>query len=109
MASTTITTFDEEALAGLPGAPGYVEELRREAFDRFRALPIPSQETEEWRYTDLSDLDLSFTPHAPGHGRNVPTVEGERAAVQLQHNSSVARTTSNQDLETDGVIFCDLD
>jgi Fe-S cluster assembly protein SufD len=109
MASTAGTTFDEEALAGLPAAPGYVEELRRKAFDHFQAMPIPSQETEEWRYTDLSDLDLSFTPHAPGHGRDVPTVEGERAGVQLQHNSSVAMTTSNQDLDADGVIFCDLD
>jgi Fe-S cluster assembly protein SufD len=109
MASTTATTFDEEALAGLPAAPGYVEASRRQAFDRFRAMPIPSQETEEWRYTDLSDLDLSFTPHSPSHGRGVPAVEGERAAVQLQHNSSVAMTTSNQDLDADGVIFCDLD
>ncbi|MBA3690372.1 MAG: Fe-S cluster assembly protein SufD [Actinobacteria bacterium] len=107
--STATTTFSREALAQLPAAPGYVEELRREAFDRFQAMPIPSQETEEWRYTDLSDLDLSFTPHAPGHGRGVPAVGGERAGVQLQHNSSVAMTTSNQDLDADGVIFCDLD
>jgi Fe-S cluster assembly protein SufD len=103
------TTFDRSALRELPTAPAYVEELRREAFDRFEALPIPSQETEEWRYTDLSELDLSFRPHVPGHGRDVPGVEGERAGVQVQHNSSVAMTTSNQDLEARGVIFCDLD
>ncbi len=103
------TTFDRSALGELPSAPGYIEALRLEAFERFEALPIPSQETEEWRYTDLSDLDLSFRPHVPGHGRNVPGVEGERAGVQLQHNSSVAMTTSNQDLESSGVIFCDLD
>ena len=109
MASTATTTFSREALTGLPAAPGYVEELRREALERFEALPIPSQETEEWRYTDLSDLDLSFLPHAPGHGGGVPAVEGARAGVQLQHNSSVAMTTSNQDLEARGVIFCDLD
>ena len=109
MTSITATTFDEEALAALPAAPAYVEELRRQAFERFEAMPIPSQETEEWRYTDLSGLDLSFIPHAPGHGRGVPTVAGERAGVQLQHNSSVAMTTSNQDLDAAGVIFCDLD
>ena len=102
-------TFDRAALADLPTSPGYIEELRREAFERFEALPIPSQETEEWRYTDLSGLDLSFQPHVPGHGRGVPGVEGERAGVQLQHNSSVAMTTSNQDLDALGVIFCDLD
>jgi Fe-S cluster assembly protein SufD len=103
------TTFDRSALSELPTAPGYVEEIRREALERFETLPIPSQETEEWRYTDLSDLELSFRPHAPGHGRGVPSVEGERAGIQLQHNSSVAMTTSNQDLEQRGVIFCDLD
>ena len=72
-------------------------------------MPIPSQETEEWRYTDLSDLDLSFRPHVPGHGAGVPAVGGDRAGVQVQHNSSVAMTTSNQDLDARGVVFCDLD
>ena len=109
MSQTATTTFSREALAELPTAPGYIEELRGEAFERFEAMPIPSQETEEWRYTDLSELDLSFRPHAPGHGRGVPGVEGERAGVQLQHNSSVALTTSNQDLDARGVVFCDLD
>jgi Fe-S cluster assembly protein SufD len=109
MARSATTTFSRDALTGLPTAPGYIEALRREAFERFEAMPIPSQETEEWRYTDLSDLDLSFRPHVPGHGRGVPPVEGERAGVQLQHNSSVAMTTSNQDLDARGVIFCDLD
>jgi Fe-S cluster assembly protein SufD len=103
------TTFDRSALSELPSAPGYIEELRREAFERFETLPIPSQETEEWRYTDLSDLELSFRPHVPGHGRDLPGVEDERAGVQVQHDSSVAMTTSNQDLEERGVIFCDLD
>ena len=26
---------------------------------------MPSPETEEWRYTDLRDLDLSFDAHVP--------------------------------------------
>ena len=73
--------------------------LRREAFERFEALPIPSQETEEWRYTDLSELDLSFRPHAPGPRAGRARRRGRAAGVQLQHNSSVAMTTSNQDLE----------
>jgi Fe-S cluster assembly protein SufD len=109
MAGTSTITFSREALEALPGAPRYLEELRREAFERFEAMPIPSQETEEWRYTDLSDLDLSFRPHVPGHGAGVPAVGGDRAGVQVQHNSSVAMTTSNQDLDARGVVFCDLD
>lgn len=90
-------TFDERALAKLPGAPGWVTDLRREAFDAFSSLPIPSQETEEWRYTDLSDLGLDFVPHVPGHGDAAP-----------DHPAAV-RTTSNQDIAALGVVFCDLD
>jgi Fe-S cluster assembly protein SufD len=108
--TTKTETFDEEALAALPGAPGFVEALRKQAFEEYRALPIPSQETEEWRYTDLSTFDLSFVPHTPGHGKGVPTQETGAAATLLQHNSSVMMTTSGQvDLASRGVIFEDLD
>ncbi|HEX5949907.1 MAG TPA: hypothetical protein VFZ96_02800, partial [Actinomycetota bacterium] len=58
--------FDEEALSALPAAPPFVEALRKQAFTEYLALPIPSQETEEWRYTDLSELELSFTPFVAG-------------------------------------------
>ena len=104
-------TFDEEALAGLPAAPAFVEAIRKQAFEEFHALPIPSQETEEWRYTDLSGFDLSFVPHSPGHGQNTPSPSTAGvAAALLQHNSSVVMTTSGQqDLAARGVIFCDLD
>src|SRR5262249_21701076 len=53
----------------------------------YRALPIPSQETEEWRYTDLSAFDLDFDPRPPRH----------------------TLTTSNQQIDDLGVVFCDLD
>jgi Fe-S cluster assembly protein SufD len=104
-------TFDEEALAALPAAPGFIEGARKQAFEEFHALPIPSPETEEWRYTDLSDFDLSFVPHSPGHGAAAPKPPADGvAATLLQHNSSVVMTTSGQqDLASRGVIFCDLD
>jgi Fe-S cluster assembly protein SufD len=81
------STFDDAAFEALPAAPDYVRSLRKAAFEEFRSLPIPSQETEEWRYTDLSAFDLDFRPVPPRH----------------------ALTTSNQPLEGTGVIFCDLD
>jgi Fe-S cluster assembly protein SufD len=98
VSTVTTTTFDESALEGLPSAPGFLQTIRKQAFEEFRALPIPSQETEEWRYTDLSEFDLSFRPHVPGH-----------ATAQAGHGSSTARTTSNQDVGSLGVIFGDLD
>ena len=103
------STFDEAALANLPPAPPFVEALRARAFEEFLAMPIPSQETEEWRYTDLSRFDLGFVPHVPGHGQGAPAPSGNLGGTLLQHNSSVTMTTSNQDIEKQGVTFCDLD
>jgi Fe-S cluster assembly protein SufD len=105
-----MTTFDRAALDALPIAPGSTGAIRERAFTQFEALPVPSQETEEWRYTDLSDVSLDFVPHVPGHGDGAPAPAGDGLAASiLQHNSSVVMTTSGQDLESRGVIFCDLD
>jgi Fe-S cluster assembly protein SufD len=103
-------TFDRAALDALPIAPGSTGAIRERAFAQFEALPRPSHETEEWRYTDVSDLDLDFAAHVPGHREGAPNlpVQGLAASL-LQHNSSVVMTTSGQDLEAKGVIFCDLD
>jgi len=83
----TSTTFDEAAFELLPKTTEPLQRMRKQAFEEFRALPIPSQETEEWRYTDLSEFELSFEPHVPGG----------------------VRTTSGQDLDGCGVVFTDLD
>jgi Fe-S cluster assembly protein SufD len=118
--TTSTTTFDEEALARLPAAPPFVEALRKQAFTEFLALPVPSQETEEWRYTDLSGLDLAFQPFAAGvPAENLDGVAeeilqaagsvGERAGLQIQHNSIVAVSHLDPALAAEGVIFTDLD
>ena len=120
MTDTATTTFDEEALGRLPAAPAFVEGLRKQAFTEYLALPVPSQETEEWRYTDLSGLDLSFAPWAAGvraddlDGIDEGILEaagrvGERAGLQIQHNSEVAVTHLDPALAAEGVIFGDLD
>ena len=63
------TTFDDAAFAALPVAPDAVAALRERAFEEFRALPMPSPETEEWRYTDLSGFACSTSRRTrPGHG-----------------------------------------
>jgi Fe-S cluster assembly protein SufD len=80
-------TFDDAAFEALPEAPEHVRSLRKAAFEELRSLPIPSQETEEWRYTDLSSFDLDFAAAPPRQ----------------------TLTTSNQPLDGTGVVFCDLD
>ena len=91
--------------------------LRADALERFGSMPIPSQETEEWRYTDLSDFDLDFVPFSPGGGPEAlnrhglleaAAVAGERAGLQIQRNSEVISTQRSGASEA-GVIFCDLD
>lgn len=114
------TTFDENALAALPETAGFTGPLRKQAFEEFLALPVPSQATEEWRYTDLSELELSFAPYTPG-GRaatldDVPDEilaaagnVGDRAGLQIQHNSDVMLTHLDPTLAARGVVFTDLD
>ena len=94
-----MTTFDERALETLPEATGSTAPQRRRALELFNAMPVPSQETEEWRYTDLSDFELDFRPYSEGfHGdepargsRRAPAETGpgqDRAGLLIQHNST---------------------
>lgn len=115
---TTATRFDEHALAELPEAAGFTGDLRLRALREFEALPIPSQETEEWRYTDLSDFALDFVPFSPGGGAEAVNrpgvleaarVAGERAGMQIQRNSEVISTNLAAGLADQGVVFGDLD
>jgi Fe-S cluster assembly protein SufD len=116
----TKTGFDEEALAALPTPAPFVETLRKQAFQEFLALPIPSQETEEWRYTDLDDFDFELRSFAEGgRAENLDDVPeevlaaaenvGERAGLQIQRNSEVVVTHLLPDLADKGVWFGDLD
>jgi Fe-S cluster assembly protein SufD len=110
--------LDEETLARLP-APGFLHDLRAQAFEEWRALPVPSQQTEEWRYTDLESFDVeAFTPFVPGGGPEAvnthgvlraAAVTGERSGLQIQRNSEVISTQLADGLAERGVIFGDLD
>jgi Fe-S cluster assembly protein SufD len=98
MAAVSTTTFDERALEALPDGAASTASQRRRALEVFRSTPMPSQETEEWRYTDVSDFDLDFATFTPG--RTATTLDdvpeeilgaagavGERAGLLIQHNS----------------------
>jgi Fe-S cluster assembly protein SufD len=98
---------------------GFPAPSREEAFELFDALPMPSPETEEWRYTDLRHFDLDeFRPHKPEPWTTtldqVPreVVEavgevGDRAGLAIQHNSSVI--SSHLDPQITDVHFESID
>jgi Fe-S cluster assembly protein SufD len=98
-----------------------LSEVRGRALQAFESLPVPSQETEEWRYTDLSGLDLdAFTPLAPGKAaRNLDEVDerileavgevGDRSGLLIQHNSETAIAHLDPELEKAGVRFTSID
>ncbi|HEV3475622.1 MAG TPA: hypothetical protein VG602_09690, partial [Actinomycetota bacterium] len=117
----TATGFSKESIPAPAGESTFARDLRTRAFESFTALPVPSQETEEWRYTDLSELDLDrFEPHAAGGSApNLDDLDdgilaaagevGERAGLLIQHNSDVATGHLDPKLAERGVLFMGLD
>ena len=114
------TGFDQGALESLPAAPEFINAARKEAFEAFEALPVPSHDTEEWRYTDLADFDFDLAPFTPGGSADtlddVPEeilaaagVVGERAGLLIQRNSEVMVAHLDPALVDQGVRFMSLD
>jgi Fe-S cluster assembly protein SufD len=108
----------EEAIRRDPGSA--TAAARRPAFDDFESMPTPSPETEEWRYTDLRGLDLSFDAYAPEPGaETLDQVSpafleaagelGERSGLSIQHNSTVVTTHLDPGAAARGVLFTSLD
>jgi len=117
-----IRGFTKDAFDMLVSSDGYkADASRAEAFAQFEATPMPSPETEEWRYTDLRGLDLGAyeplreEPRAetlddvkPGALEAAGDV-GDRAGLAVQHNSSVVIAHLDPQLERDGVVFEGID
>src|SRR5437899_456287 len=106
----------------LVSSDGYkADASRAEAFAQFEATPMPSPETEEWRYTDLRGLDLgAYEPlrEDPGAGPREDVRPGAlgaageggaRAGRAVQHNSRVVIAHLAPQLDRDGVVFEGID
>ncbi len=123
MSETITGGFTQDTLTAIAqaSANGHLARLRREAFDAFEALPMPSPDTEEWRYTDLRGLDLgAYTPYAPEpRAENLDDVApevlaaagplGERAGLAIQHNSSLVTAHLDPEAAAAGVVFASID
>jgi Fe-S cluster assembly protein SufD len=113
--------FSQDALPTPEGEPKTFSDLRKRAFEAFEALPIPSPETEEWRYTDLTGFDWGFRPHTPG-GPRAETLDevpeailaatgqvGDRSGLAIQRNSEPVIAHLDPTLADRGVVFTDVD
>ncbi|MFW6010353.1 MAG: Fe-S cluster assembly protein SufD [Gemmatimonadota bacterium] len=102
---------------------GAATDRRREAWDTYASLPMPSTQSEEWRYTDVSDLRPveDFVPVAPSAPASLareelpdPVLEvlaGEqdRSGVAVEVNGRTVHRSLDDDLVDRGVIFARLD
>src|SRR6184192_3557307 len=113
--TTTTSGFSRDALERVAAARGDGARVRDRAFGEFEAMPMPSPETEEWRYTDLREFDLSrYRPHAEEPlAASLDDVApealaaageiGERAGLSIQHNSTVVTTHLHAEAVARGV------
>ena len=105
-----------DAFQALLDEPEFLANHRAAAWERFQSLPMPTRTTEEWRYTDLSGLDLTgFTPVAPGiEAEDAPLPESaiqvlersrHRAGIVVQQNGRVIHVELDSELAEQGVIL----
>ena len=109
-------------LSGLKGEPSWLLEKRLEAWRAYEALPLPKPSDDVWRRTDLGRLKLesfgAFTepsaPVAEAHElsadlRSLARLDGARAGVAVQADSSAVFSALSEELADKGIIFTSLD
>src|SRR2546423_1487418 len=77
-----------EEIASLHGEPEWLRAHRRDAFDVFERLNLPSKTDEEWRRTDLKGLQLeSFAAFEEPNGAAPSAPIDDTAGVLRQRGS----------------------
>ncbi len=108
-----------ERISEAQDEPEFMRSLRREGFERFEALPIPSAEnSEEWRRTDVTDLDFSALKAPNGSSlapeqlperlRRIQEADTDRGALHLSANGSEVVRQLHPELEEQGVVVCSM-
>jgi Fe-S cluster assembly protein SufD len=121
--TATTTRFTADAMQELARRDGdtFSARDRRLAFQQFDLMDMPSPDTEEWRYTDLTDFDLgAFEPLAEEpkvtslddvapHILEAAGDVGERDGLAVQHNSTMVVCHLGKDAYDLGVHFESID
>jgi Fe-S cluster assembly protein SufD len=104
-----ITAEALEDLASLHGEPEWLRAQRRQAFELFTRLPMPSRSDEEWRRTDLKGLDLDlFKPYEDADGQAPADPIEDVAGVLRQRGSEPGRVELDPAVAAQGVLFMPL-
>ena len=98
-----------EEVASLHGDPEWLRVKRRQAFEIFEKLPLPSKSDEEWRRTDISALKLDeFDVFEQANGSAPSDPIDDAAAVLRQRGSEPGKVELPEELRAKGVIFMPL-
>jgi Fe-S cluster assembly protein SufD len=98
-----------EELAALHGEPEWLRARRREAFAAYERLPIPSRSEEEWRRTDVRQLDLdAFEAFERADGAAPTDPIEDTAGVLRQRGSEPGAVELAPDVAARGVLFMPL-
>jgi Fe-S cluster assembly protein SufD len=104
-----LTPKSVEELVFLHGEPDWLRTARGEAFRCFERLPIPARSEEEWRRTDLKELDLDgFDPFEPANGKAPADPIEDAAGVLRQRGSEPGEVDLDPELARQGVLLMPL-
>ena len=110
-------TFKGSQVALSDANPAFLNSYRRQAWEAFESLAMPTTRDEPWRRTDLRQLEAgSFEIAEPGDGTGFPPPPSELLAplVGDHHGGQLVATPAGVELELDpalknqGVVFTDL-
>ena len=102
--------------------PEMIAARRRAAREEYLAEPMPTRKSEEWRYTDLRDLDPSAYVPVTTRGERAASIEDlppavaellgserTRSAVMVQHNGAVVHLRLDPELAAKGVVWAPIE
>jgi Fe-S cluster assembly protein SufD len=98
-----------EELGYLHGEPDWLRARRREAFEIYEQLPLPSRADEEWRRTDIRRLDLNaFEAFERANGAAPSVPIDDTAGVLRQRGSEPGHVELDPAVGGRGVLFMPL-
>ena len=98
-------------LAALGHLPGWWLERKREAWDRFAALPMPKRTDELWRFSTVTGLQLParLAPAGPESPPAAAPTPAAAAELSFVNNRPGSRAALADPWTRRGVVFCPLE